>query len=160
MAHRASSCMGPRRVGSRSCRGEKWLRTQTFLQSGRFWRLHPAAPRRPPCGCPGSARNPELNKAGKATDIAPHRAARPLDWQTESAGQSRRTQVHRGKSGLHRAECQVTPGQRELTASATESRPPMASQEDQARVKGCGKSAPRTGPTPYGTVNPTRSKTK
>src|SRR5512139_3869598 len=28
------------------------------------------------------------------------------------------------------------------------------------RVKGCGKSAPRTGPTPYGTVNPTRSKTK
>jgi hypothetical protein len=50
--------------------------------------------------------------------------ALPLDWAVESAGQSRRTQVHRGKSGLHRAECQVTPGQRELTASATESRPP------------------------------------
>src|SRR5699024_5089698 len=32
--------------------------------------------------------------------------------------------VHRGKSGLRRAGCQVTPGQCELTASATESRPP------------------------------------
>ena len=31
-----------------------------------------------------------------------------------------------GKSGLHRAECQVTPGRREPTASATESKPPMA----------------------------------
>ena len=32
-----------------------------------------------------------------------------------------------GKSGLHRAECQVTPGGREPTESAAESRPPMAS---------------------------------
>ena len=32
----------------------------------------------------------------------------------------------RGKSGLHRARCQVTPGRREPTESATESRPPMA----------------------------------
>jgi len=48
----------------------------------------------------------------------------PLYFHTESAGQSRRAQAYRGKSGLHRAECQVTPGQRELTASATESRPP------------------------------------
>ena len=31
-----------------------------------------------------------------------------------------------GKSGLHRTRCQVTPGERELTTSATESRPPMA----------------------------------
>jgi hypothetical protein len=35
-------------------------------------------------------------------------------------------QVDRGgKSGLHRAECQVTPGGREPTESATESIPPM-----------------------------------
>ena len=32
--------------------------------------------------------------------------------------------LRRGKSGLHRAECQVTPGRREPTASATENRPP------------------------------------
>lgn len=29
-----------------------------------------------------------------------------------------------GKSGLQRAECQVTPGKRELTESATENIPP------------------------------------
>ena len=29
-----------------------------------------------------------------------------------------------GKSGLHRAECQVTPGRREPTESATENTPP------------------------------------
>ena len=31
----------------------------------------------------------------------------------------------RGKSGLQRVECQVTPGGREPTESAAESRPPM-----------------------------------
>ena len=31
-----------------------------------------------------------------------------------------------GKSGLHRAECQVTPGRREPTASAAESKPPKS----------------------------------
>jgi len=31
----------------------------------------------------------------------------PLQWLAESAGQSRRAQAHRGKSGLHRARCQV-----------------------------------------------------
>jgi hypothetical protein len=35
-----------------------------------------------------------------------------------------------GKSGLHRAECQVTPGgllrEQKFTTSATESKPPMA----------------------------------
>ena len=31
----------------------------------------------------------------------------------------------RGKSGLHRARCQVMPGRREPTESATENRPPM-----------------------------------
>ena len=32
-----------------------------------------------------------------------------------------------GKSGLHRAGCQVTPGRREPTESAAENIPPMAS---------------------------------
>ena len=48
-----------------------------------------------------------------------------------------------GKSGLHRAGCQVTPGgethdqcNREQTADGPRKR-------DQVRVKGCGKSAPR-----------------
>lgn len=44
-----------------------------------------------------------------------------------------------GKSGLHRARCRVTPGQRELTESATEKIPPAV----RVRVKWCGKSAPR-----------------
>src|SRR4030065_2166162 len=48
-----------------------------------------------------------------------------------------------GKSGLHRAGCQVTPGRREPTESATENIPPMPGQPDQVRVKWCGKSAPR-----------------
>ena len=51
-----------------------------------------------------------------------------------------------GKSGLHRARCQVTPGGREPTESATESKPPMSrhcKRVWQVRVKGCGKSAPR-----------------
>ena len=33
--------------------------------------------------------------------------------------------VRRGKSGLQRARCQVTPGKRKLTESATENRPPV-----------------------------------
>ena len=47
----------------------------------------------------------------------------------------------RGKSGLHRAECQVTPGGREPTASAAERKPPRFAG---VRVKWCGKSAPRS----------------
>jgi hypothetical protein len=47
-----------------------------------------------------------------------------------------------GKSGLRRIGCQVTPGGREPTESATESRPPK-SLAGPARVKRCGKSAPR-----------------
>ena len=47
-----------------------------------------------------------------------------------------------GKSGLRRIRCQVTPGGREPTESATESRPPK-SLTGPARVKRCGKSAPR-----------------
>src|SRR5690606_26514542 len=71
---------------------------------------------------------------------------------------SRVAAMRRGKSGLHRAGCQVTPGRREPTESATESRPPNGPQGRVARVKGCGKSAPPAGPTPRGTANPTRSK--
>ena len=47
-----------------------------------------------------------------------------------------------GKSELRKAGCRVTPGRREATESAAESRPPMAPSGAQARVKGCGKSAP------------------
>ncbi len=49
-----------------------------------------------------------------------------------------------GKSELHRVRCRVTPGDWfwPVTESATESRPPMALFREQARVKGCGKSAP------------------
>ena len=48
----------------------------------------------------------------------------------ELARQSRRFcfhKVRRGKSGLHRVECQVTPGGREPTESAAESEPPTLS---------------------------------
>jgi len=47
-----------------------------------------------------------------------------------------------GKSGLHRAGRQVTPGGREPTESAAENIPPMQFRL-QVRVKWCGKSAPR-----------------
>ena len=53
-----------------------------------------------------------------------------------------------GKSGLQWTRCQVTPGGREPTESATESRPPKCPARSNpnrvpARVKRCGKSAPR-----------------
>ena len=62
----------------------------------------------------------------------------------ESAGQSLLSGKTGGggKSGLRRIRCQVTPGGREPTESATESRPPK-SLTGPARVKRCGKSAPR-----------------
>ena len=47
-----------------------------------------------------------------------------------------------GKSGLRRAVCQLTAGRREPTESATENEPPK-SRKGPARVKRCGKSAPR-----------------
>ena len=53
---------------------------------------------------------------------------------------------HGGKSGLHRAGCQVTPGRREPTESATENIPPVLAQ---VRVKWCGKSAPRGWQQPW-----------
>src|SRR6266567_2429868 len=46
----------------------------------------------------------------------------------------------RGKSELHRADCQVTPGRREATERATENRPPFITR---VRVKRWGKSPPR-----------------
>src|SRR6202021_3145994 len=48
-----------------------------------------------------------------------------------------------GKSGLRRARCQVTPGGRESTESATERYRLSAAQAAPVRVKWCGKSAPR-----------------
>src|SRR3981081_4205478 len=61
----------------------------------------------------------------------------------ESARQSLCEQAHGGKSGLHRARCQVTPGGREPTESATERYRLSAAQAAPVRVKWCGKSAPR-----------------
>jgi uncharacterized protein with NRDE domain len=49
----------------------------------------------------------------------------------------------RGKSGLHRARCQVTPGRREPTESATERYRLRLLRRIWQRVKWCGKSAPR-----------------
>jgi len=58
------------------------------------------------------------------------------------------TVLRGGKSGLRWTRCQVTPGGREPTESATESRPPKYPGRRNptwvtARVKRCGKSAPR-----------------
>jgi hypothetical protein len=77
----------------------------------------------------------------------------------ESARQSLCAQAHGGKSGLHRAGCQVTPGGREPTESATERYRLSAAQAAPVRVKWCGKSAPRGGNID-GTANPTWSKAK
>ena len=60
----------------------------------------------------------------------------------EGTSEDRRRATAGGKSELRRAGCRVTPGRREATESATESRPPMAARAAQARVKRCGKSAP------------------
>jgi len=48
-----------------------------------------------------------------------------ISFGLESARQSLNL-VLRGKSGLRRAECQVTPGGREPTESAAESEPPAS----------------------------------
>jgi len=45
-------------------------------------------------------------------------------WET--ARQSPPAQAGGGKSGLHRARCQITSGRREPTASAAERRPPTS----------------------------------
>ncbi len=64
---------------------------------------------------------------------------RSVTFDGELTRQSLLSNGSRGKSGLHRAECQVTPGGRESTESAAENIPPTLS----VRVKWCGKSAPR-----------------
>jgi len=51
-------------------------------------------------------------------------------------GQTTASRKRRGKSGLHRAECQVTPGRRKPTASATENKPPNG-----RKVRGKGEMA-------------------
>ena len=53
-----------------------------------------------------------------------------------AAGWRRFAELSRGKSGLHRAGCQVTPGGREPTESAAESRPPKARRYGDANGKG------------------------
>ena len=82
----------------------------------------------------------------------------------ERAGRPRPLSGGRGKSGLHRAGCLVTPRRGNPTESGTEKTPPMIlrglwPRSIQARVKWCGKSAP----APWrhgGHLNPTRSKSK
>ena len=70
--------------------------------------------------------------------------AAPQRYNRRGSRPGNRCAIGRGKSGLHRARCQVTPGGREPTESATESKPPKRrSNAATARVKGCGKSAPR-----------------
>jgi hypothetical protein len=63
------------------------------------------------------------------------------------AGHLERGGPVRGTSGLRRAGCWVTPSRGDPQESATESRPPMAGEPAQARVKRCGKSAPAPGAT-------------
>src|SRR5688572_32050425 len=73
----------------------------------------------------------------------------------EGTSEDRRRATAGGKSELHRAGCRVTPGRREATESATESKPPMAPRGAQARVKRCGKSAPDVRQrTPHGKPHP------
>ena len=92
-------------------------------------------PRSSPRSSPGvRARNSTIERCGCGLRLYNRRGSRP----------GNRCAIGRGKSGLHRARCQVTPGGREPTESATESRPPKrSSNAATARVKGCGKSAPR-----------------
>ena len=81
--------------------------------------------------------------------------------RAESARQSRGARAFRGKSGLHRAECQVTPGRREPTDQCNREQTAERRRKTcVVMVKRCGKSAPRAGTTPRGMANPTRSKTK
>ena len=68
--------------------------------------------------------------------------AERLSWPRKSARQSLYRLRYGGKSGLHRAGCQVTPGRREPTESAAENIPPSLLAA-MVRVKWCGKSAPR-----------------
>ncbi len=98
----------------------------------------------------------------QASPTAGMRVAVNCRWR--SRPDSRVIRIHfggsgcRGKSGLHRARCQVMPGRREPTESATERYRRWLARA-QARVKWCGKSAPRAWQQ-AGTANPTGSKAK
>ena len=65
-----------------------------------------------------------------------------IDSTAKLARQSLRTQVRRGKSGLHRAGCRLTTGHREVMNSATENKLPKC-RKVPAMVKWRGKSPPR-----------------
>src|SRR5207302_8523666 len=62
------------------------------------------------------------------------------DERSEPPGRTPAQSRAGGKSGLHRAGCWLTASRGDSRDSATENRPPA---ERQARVKRCGKSAPR-----------------
>ena len=81
-------------------------------------------------------RRPTIKLAGVGVDKYPGR--RRVDRTVAVSFCSARREG--GKSGLHRAKCQVTPGRREPTESATENNRLSASVP--VRVKRCGKSAP------------------
>ncbi len=82
------------------------------------------------------------------TDVHLYLVARILYLESESQPGSR--PLGGGKSGLRRAGCQVTPGRREPTESATENIPPVTYP---GAVQG------RAGGNARGRVNPTWSKT-
>src|SRR5581483_7946459 len=98
--------------------GEKAHR-ERWVGSGQWPVMTAARPRR----APERSAAGEYNTAG----------SRPDNRRRASGG---------GKSGLRRAVCQLTAGRREPTESATENEPPK-SRKGPARVKRCGKSAPR-----------------
>ncbi len=94
-----------------------------------------------------------MNKdgTGRSTRVQGGRCSRSsmqVDYKHKDVRSEGRRRVLRGivggKSELRRAWCRVTPGRRfrPATESATENKPPMAPSGAQARVKGCGKSAP------------------
>jgi hypothetical protein len=75
--------------------------------------------------------------------LLPRLPADPLPRYLSTTGQARWSRAPkgaRGKSELHRVDCQVTPGRRKATDRATEKRPPTARW---VRVKRWGKSPPR-----------------
>ena len=51
-----------------------------------------------------------------------------VKWSVKVGQAIARNLISRGKSGLHRAKCQVTPGRRESMESATENIPPILEQ--------------------------------
>jgi hypothetical protein len=90
---------------------------------------------------PGFER-PFLRVSRSATDMGAVIAVARYNRRGSRPGS--RCVICRGKSGLRRTRRQVTPGGRKPTESATESKPPKQRINAlTARVKRCGKSAPR-----------------